>query len=448
MSKWIGIVPIDNDSDSVLGNVPPLPASLCAGDIIAAANHAALTDKKGRPLASLLQETAAGSRLVVVLPLAAESPDFCEALIAHFSAWIAYGVCLAIRACMAEEVVLYVADRSGAKPLLDELLPREPLQGVKVIAGSSSPVLREDSALLAALSKLPVRSGMLDTQLSLSGYDQRPTLVLDVETTIWLAASYLLPEKKPGKLMLITQGDEKTFIESPLETTVADILASLQLFSPRPMLLGGITGTFITGAASADVRIAYAHHSDTLYMFDENVCMASIGARLSSQAQEMSCGKCVLCREGSWQMASIFRDITEGRGRKGDLDLICDMNSLIQAGSFCSLGRQMAGVLMSLVVLAREELSEHISRKRCPAGVCTAFQAYAIDPNLCQGCGLCMDACKEDAIEGKPGYIHRIDLAMCTKCAKCREACPEKAVVLATGRMKLPKKPTKVGCFR
>lgn len=448
MSKWIGTVPGGGQPEPLPGVVPPLPGGLCADDILAAADRAALMDKKGLSLAALLRETAAGARPVVVMSLAAESPDFAEALTTHFAGWIAQGVLLAARACKAEMVVLHVADRDGARPLLDELLLRAPQQAVTVSVGAASPVLREDSALLAALSKLPVRSGLLDTPLAASGYGQRPTLALDMETAIWLATSCLLPGKKTGKLVLLTQEGEQSLLEAALGNIVAALLDGLHLAPIKPLLLGGVTGAFIAPAAAADTRLAYTHTFDTLCVHADSACMASIGARLASQAQEVSCGSCVLCREGSWQLASILRDITEGRGRKGDLDLICDIGGLVQAGSLCSLGGQLAGASMSLVSAARDELGEHISRKRCPAGVCVAFMDYAIDPSLCQGCGQCIDACGEDAIEGKPGFIHQIDCALCTKCGKCRDACPEKAVVIATSRMKLPKKPTRVGRFR
>ena len=70
----------------------------------------------------------------------------------------------------------------------------------------------------------------------------------------------------------------------------------------------------------------------------------------------------------------------------------------------------------------------------------------ALDFAPCDGCGDCLDACPEDAIEGKPGFIHMLDESMCEKCGMCAEVCPQRAIV-AGGKFRVPKKLTRVGKF-
>jgi fumarate reductase flavoprotein subunit/NADH-quinone oxidoreductase subunit F len=78
-----------------------------------------------------------------------------------------------------------------------------------------------------------------------------------------------------------------------------------------------------------------------------------------------------------------------------------------------------------------------------------AFTTFYVNPMKCTGCGGCIDACPEDCIEGRPGYISMIDDLSCTKCGKCAEVCPEGAVVRTQNRKpKLPERLTKVGRFR
>lgn len=81
--------------------------------------------------------------------------------------------------------------------------------------------------------------------------------------------------------------------------------------------------------------------------------------------------------------------------------------------------------------------------------VCEKYLTYIIQPNLCTGCGECMDICQEDAIEGKPRYIHMIDEFECSRCGKCVNACEENAIILVgANKPKLPMKLTKVGTWR
>jgi MinD superfamily P-loop ATPase len=57
-----------------------------------------------------------------------------------------------------------------------------------------------------------------------------------------------------------------------------------------------------------------------------------------------------------------------------------------------------------------------------------AGEVGVIDPEQCVGCGICMDACRFDAIEfpadAGPAGLCRIDPIACEGCAACRYACP------------------------
>ena len=50
--------------------------------------------------------------------------------------------------------------------------------------------------------------------------------------------------------------------------------------------------------------------------------------------------------------------------------------------------------------------------------------AYYIDPEKCQGCGICARRCPAEAIIGGKNLIHVIDQEKCIKCGTCLEACP------------------------
>lgn len=312
--------------------------------------------------------------------------------------------------------------------------PREvalQIPGARRIDADFSPVLRELSALIQLVETGEVRSAPLEGDGDYAAIDGESLL-----------RAY---EGGDDKFILVNAGGQR-LERVKLGTDVNAFLGELGLKSPKPLLLGGVTGRFSLGAES----IGWDDRFDSVTLYSEGDCMAETSAKLLEKAREQSCQKCVLCREGSWHLAGIFQSVTQGKAKKEDLDMVLDIGPLIEAGAFCSFGQRMARLAVSSVEQNRAELEAHITKKKCPAGVCAAFnkKAYCIDPALCAGCGDCEDECPEMAIEGKKKFIYMIDPDMCSGCGACVQACEENAIVINDGSMKLPKKLTKVGKFK
>jgi NADH-quinone oxidoreductase subunit F len=128
-----------------------------------------------------------------------------------------------------------------------------------------------------------------------------------------------------------------------------------------------------------------------------------------------------------------------GKGQDADLDLIRDLAPTMAEQALCEVGQRMANVAAQALGLFGDEFEAHVSRHQCPAGKCRALVTYHILVSRCTGCGECLDACEEDAIEGKAGFVHVIDQRACVHCGKCLDACPKGAVV--TAGLKKPKTP-------
>jgi NADH-quinone oxidoreductase subunit F/NADP-reducing hydrogenase subunit HndC len=127
-------------------------------------------------------------------------------------------------------------------------------------------------------------------------------------------------------------------------------------------------------------------------------------------------------------MLEMLIDITEGRGKEGDIEKLETLASSISAGSLCALGQTAPNPILSTLQYFRDEYEAHIKEKRCPAGVCKELIGYFIT-ETCRGCGLCKKVCPTDAISGEIKGLHLIDQEKCIKCGACMEKCPFESII-------------------
>ncbi len=164
--------------------------------------------------------------------------------------------------------------------------------------------------------------------------------------------------------------------------------------------------------------------SGGMIVMDEGTCMVDMAKYFTGFLEEESCGKCVPCREGLGRMRGILNNICEGRGQPEDIDMLEHLASVMKNGALCALGQTAANPVLSTIRYFRDEYEAHINEKRCPAKVCKALITYSIIEDKCPGCGLCVKACPQGAIESRgkktPVLLHA---EKCEKCGICYDVC-------------------------
>lgn len=402
-----------------------------------------MKDKKGRKLLPVLEDMRLRDNAVLICSFGEDDPNvpISEHMAEYHSAQIAVGLELLAEAAGCHEVMLYAASLDVsilAEKLSDEL-------NVTVKIGPASPVLREPTALYSVIDTGDVRVGNAEeeycrTYLSY-GYGGRPTLVVDAETVF---QAYRLSEWLGTTKHIAFIGNETDIRE--VDTGVPLVSLINDAAEAEHILLGGLCGRYLSPEEVGETVIEYTYLFDSVKVLKSKDCVVDELAVLYSTAKELSCQKCVLCREGTWQLKTILNDITEGKANRDDIALIEDITPLISAGALCAFGKNMILPAMTAFALYRQELTDHIVGKNCKAGKCRGLLSYLIDPALCAGCGECLDSCPEEAIDGEDGFIHMIDDKLCIKCGKCVPVCPEAAIKCGE-KFKVPKKLVKVGKF-
>lgn len=264
---------------------------------------------------------------------------------------------------------------------------------VEVHRGAGAFVSGESSALMTALEGRVGEPRPKYIRTAVSGIWGKPSNLNNVET--WATVPLIISKGAGWFTGIGTEGSKGTkifslvgkvnntgLVEVPMGMTLRKVIFDIGGGIPsgrkfKAVQTGGPSGGVIPESCldlSIDfdelTKVGSMMGSGGMIVMDEDTCMVDIARYFLNFLAGESCGKCLPCREGLQQMHEILTGITEGRGKKGNIELLEELSATLIDASLCALGNTAPNPVLSTIRYFRDEYEAHIKEKRCPAGVC------------------------------------------------------------------------------
>lgn len=264
---------------------------------------------------------------------------------------------------------------------------------IDLVRGAGAFVCGEETALMRSIEGRvgePRQRPPFPVQRGIGG---RPTVINNVETWANIpvifesgAAEFAAvgtPTSTGTKIFSVVGKVSNTgLVEVPMGMTIGEIVNGIgggpSGSAPiKAVQTGGPSGGCIP-ASRFDLPIDYDSLSKAgsimgsggMIVMDENTCMVDVAKYFVGFLKDESCGKCYTCRKGTQRMYELLDDISRGRARLSDLDLLEELALVVKDTTMCGLGQTAANPVLSNLRYFRSEFERHITHKRCDAYVC------------------------------------------------------------------------------
>ncbi|MGR3295774.1 MAG: NADH-ubiquinone oxidoreductase-F iron-sulfur binding region domain-containing protein [Candidatus Bathyanammoxibius sp.] len=249
---------------------------------------------------------------------------------------------------------------------------------LRIKKGAGAFVCGEETALIASIEG---KRGMPRTRPpypAISGLWRMPTCINNVETLANIAPiiengaewfSSIGTEGSKGTKIFALAGNVKNtgLVEVPMGTTLKEIIFEIgggiaRKRDFKAVQIGGPSGGCVP-LEYLDTPIDYESlqkvgaimGSGGLVVMDEKTSMVGMAKYFMNFIQDESCGKCVPCRIGTRRMLEILTRISDGHGRRGDVELLGEMAHKIKETSLCGLGQTGPNPVLATIRYFRHE---------------------------------------------------------------------------------------------
>jgi bidirectional [NiFe] hydrogenase diaphorase subunit len=261
--------------------------------------------------------------------------------------------------------------------------------------GAGAFVCGEETALIASIEGKRGTPRPRPPYPAMEGLLGQPTLINNVETYANIApiirnggawyASIGTEKSKGTKVFALAGRVQNTgLVEVPMGITLREMVFEIGGGIPEGRKFKAVqTGSPSGGCLpveTLDMPVEYESlakagsimGSGGMIVMDESSCMVDVAKYFMDFCMTESCGKCVPCRVGTYQMHRILSAITNMTATSQDLKMLEELCDLLKNTSLCGLGQSAPNPVVSTLKSFGAEYKAHIENHECPAGVCGA----------------------------------------------------------------------------
>jgi NADH-quinone oxidoreductase subunit F len=264
---------------------------------------------------------------------------------------------------------------------------------IRMVKGAGAFVCGEETALIRSIEGKMGEPRQRPPFPVEKGIEGKPTAINNVET--WANIPIIIargahefatigtPRNTGTKIFSLVGKVEHTgLVEVPMGTSIGEIVYDIGggpsgRAKIKAVQTGGPSGGCIP-TSMFDLPIDYESltkvgsimGSGGMIVMDENTCMVDVAKYFMKFLKDESCGKCFTCRKGTQRMWEILDDITSGKSRLDQLDLLEDLALVVKDSTMCGLGQTASNPVLSALRCFRNEFERHVVHKSCDAFVC------------------------------------------------------------------------------
>jgi bidirectional [NiFe] hydrogenase diaphorase subunit len=263
--------------------------------------------------------------------------------------------------------------------------------------GAGAFVCGEETALIASVEGKRGTPRPRPPYPAQEGLFGEPTLINNVETFANIPTiirnggewySKIGTEKSKGTKVFALAGRVMNtgLVEVPMGITLREIVFDIGGGIPdnrqfKAVQTGGPSGGCLP-AEFLDMPVDYESlakagsimGSGGMIVMDETSCMVDVAKYFMDFCMTESCGKCVPCRVGTYQMNELLQRICDRHATEKDKALLEKLCDLLRNTSLCGLGQSAPNPVVSTLRYFADEYRAHIEEHRCPAGVCGSHE--------------------------------------------------------------------------
>jgi len=290
------------------------------------------------------------------------------------------GMAIAAYAIGARQAYIYLrAEYHFLLDLLTEAIRQAEENGylkhvdIEVREGAGAYICGEESALMDSIEGKRGEVRYKPPFPPTEGLWQQPTTINNVETLMNIPRILLNgadwynqmgTERSKGTKVLSVCGDvEKPGVyEMVLGSSLRELVIDLARAENVKMVqIGGATGRVID-EAQLDTPLSFETllGAGAITVYNESRDVIDIIHRTMEFLAEESCGKCTPCREGTTVMVEMLERLTEGEGRKNDINVLEELSSTMMLSSLCGLGQAAPNPVMDSLEHFRNDYEQRI----------------------------------------------------------------------------------------